>query len=238
MPKITKRVVENVKPGPSDVFLWDGETRGFGVRVKPSGRRSYIVQYRTLEGVSRRMTLGPHGVLTVTAARREAQQILAAVRRGVDPARDRLQGRRAPTVAELCERYLIEHARPHKKPRSAEEDERLIRLHVLPALGRRKVDGVARTDILRLHHSMRDRPGAANRTLALVSTMFNLAERWDLRPDNTNPTRHVKKMLRVNANAFCRPRKLGAWGMRWQQPSKRPLFRRPRSRPFAFSCSR
>lgn len=64
MPKITKSVVEATRPTDSDVVLWDSELRGFGVRVKPSGVRSYLVQYRNAHGRSRRVTVGMHGRLT------------------------------------------------------------------------------------------------------------------------------------------------------------------------------
>jgi integrase len=96
-------------------------------------------------------------------------------------------------VAELCDRYLDEHARPHKKPSSVEEDRRNIEKHVKPMLGSRKVASVTVADVQRLHRGMRDRPIAANRTLALLSKMFNLAEKWRLRPEHSNPCRHVEK---------------------------------------------
>jgi integrase len=92
----------------------------------------------------------------------------------------------------LAKRYLDEHARPKKKPSSIEADERNLNNHVLPALRQRPVAEVTRADIMRLHHQMRHAPGACNRTLALLSKMFNLAELWGLRPDGSNPCRHVE----------------------------------------------
>ena len=90
MPKITKRLVENLKPSDRDVVQWDTELRGFGVRVKPSGVRSYMIQYRNRYGRSRRYTIGMHGRLTAEEARQEARQLLAEVARGGDPASARV----------------------------------------------------------------------------------------------------------------------------------------------------
>jgi integrase len=127
----------------------------------------------------------------------------------------------ALTVAELCERYLEEHARVHKRSRSVEEDERNIRNHLKPLLGLRRVGEVTRADVehairaVREGKTARDEktrrhgrrivrggPVAANRTLALLRTMFNLAERWGLRPDHSNPCRHVKKFPERNRERF------------------------------------
>ena len=66
-------------------------------------------------------------------------------------------------------------------------------MHILPALGKLKICDITRADVARLHHSLRATPVAANRCLALLSTMMNLAEKWGLRADGTNPTRHIEK---------------------------------------------
>ena len=191
--KLTKRLVESIKPGATDIFVWDSELRGFGVRVKPSGRRSYLVQYRTSGNVSRRMTIGVHGVFTAETARTRARELLHAARSGADPATERDKVRTAPSVADFAERYMAEHATVKKKPRSVRSDETLLRLHILPALGTKKVAAISRADVTTLHHNMRDRPGAANRVIALLSKMMNLAEKWGMRPDGTNPCRHVER---------------------------------------------
>jgi len=198
MQKLTKRAVEALEAGEKDIFTWDSDVRGFGVRVKPmpSGRKSYIVQYRNGRGQSRRLTIGPHGTFTVETARERARELLRAARHGQDPVAERKAARHAPadpTVADLAERFKTAHAATKKKPSSARMDEVNLRLHVLPALGKRLVSEVTRADITKLHHDMRATPGAANRVLALLSKMFNLAERWGWRADGSNPCRHVEK---------------------------------------------
>lgn len=190
--KLTKRTVEAIAVGDADVLLWDDTLRGFGVKVTPKGVRVYVLQY-SFGGRSRRVTIGRHGELTVEEARRKALGLRAAVANGSDPAGVRATDRAVPLLAEFAQRYLSEHAAVKKKPLSLAADERNLRNHILPAMGRLKVSAITRADVVRFHQSMKAKPGAANRCLALLSKMFNLAEKWGIRPDGTNPCRHVEK---------------------------------------------
>jgi integrase len=213
MPKLTKRTVEALEtPTDGDVVVWDNELPGFGLRLWPSGKRSYLVKYRTHEGRQRKVTIGTHGSITAEEARDEARRYLGAASLGQDRGKAKSDHRSAPTVADLTRRYIEEHARTKKRPRSVEEDERLIRLHILPRLGNTKVAAITRQDVLRLNHDMRDRPGAANRTRALLSKMFNLAEKWGLRADGSNPCRHVEKYPENKLERFLNREELARLG--------------------------
>src|SRR5262245_40310313 len=113
MPKITKRVVDALRPDRTgrDVFTWDagdGALKGFGVRVKPSGAASYFVQYRNREGRTRRLVLGRVGELTPHEARQLAADRLKEVRKGADPSAERHAARTAMTVGEICDLYLAD----------------------------------------------------------------------------------------------------------------------------------
>src|SRR5690349_24174336 len=75
MTKLNKRAVDGLAPlCDRDIFAWDGEVRGFGVRVKPSGVKTYLIQYRNADGRTRRMVIGKHGILTTEEARDLARQ--------------------------------------------------------------------------------------------------------------------------------------------------------------------
>ena len=193
MSRITKRLVDSLRPDPErDVWAWDDEIKGFAVRVKPSGHKSYMVQYRS-EGRTRRYTLGAHGKLTPEQARKMAQKKLGEVAEGGDPAEERKRGRQALTLRELAARYLDEHAQLKKKPASTFRDKRLLDRFILPALGPRKIKTITRADVAALHHKIgQETPIQANRTLAVFSKMMTLAIRWGLYP-NENPCRHVER---------------------------------------------
>lgn len=217
MPKLTKRFVDSVKPPETgEATYWDDSLPAFGLRVRPSGRKTYVLMYR-VNGRLRKATLGQHGTLTPDEARTEAHEQLGAVRKGHDPAAERADRRRAPTMADLAERYLAEHADVHKKATSAARDREILRTRIFPALGSRKVAEVTRADVGKLHHSMRDIPYRANRTLALLSKMFNLAEAWGLRPDGSNPCRHVRRYREKRRERFLSREELARLGDALQQ---------------------
>ena len=192
MPKINKRIVAAAKAWNTAYDINDSELRGFGVRILPSGAHSYFVRYRR-GGQRRRISLGSHGALTPEQARAQAIQLLARVGAGEDPAASRQSGNHIVTVADLAKRFDEEHIAVRLKPASALSYRDNLRRHVLPTIGNLRATDVARADVAKLHHDLRHSRYQANRSLALMSKMFNLAEVWGLRPDGSNPCRHVKK---------------------------------------------
>src|SRR5882762_1049474 len=106
MAKILKRMVDALQPKPDrDVFAWDSELRGFGVRVKPSGVKSFLIQYRNAEGRTRRLVLGQYGVLSPEIARDMARTRLTAVAQGEDPSATRRAQRAGMLVSDVCDWY-------------------------------------------------------------------------------------------------------------------------------------
>jgi len=192
MPKLTKRTIDATEPQAAEFFIWDESIPGFGVRIMPSGRKSFVVQYRAGRR-PRRMSLGPSTVLTCDQARTRAITIIAAVRNGEDPSADRAAKRNAATVTELAERFDKEHISVRLKASTAKEYRGNLRRFILPALGRLAVPEITRADVAKFHHDLRHIPYQANRCLELVSKMFVLAEMWGLRPDGSNPRKHIRK---------------------------------------------
>ena len=190
--RLTKRILEAAEIKAKDYFIFDDELPGFGLRVMPSGRKIFVLQYRV--GIkSRRCTLGQYPVLTVEQARIAATRTLASVRDGHDPSGEKKLLAAAPTVRDLVQRFKDMHCAVHLKPKTRERYINLLDKYILPELGNFKIADVTRAHIAQLHHAMVKRPTNANRTLMVISKMFNLAELWGLRQDGTNPCRHLKK---------------------------------------------
>lgn len=200
--RITKRLVDSTRPGPRDSFIWDRDVKGFGVKVTPAGARVYVLQYRC-DGRLRRYTIGRHGSpWTAEEARTEGTRLLSQVVRGVDPADGKNSDRTDLTFAAFADRYLREHAALHKKKRSADLDRQLLRSHILPAIGSHRLTRIARADVARMHRGLAEKPIAANRALSLTAAMLTHAERWGLRPEGSNPCRHIEKFKERSRERF------------------------------------
>ncbi len=154
MPKLTKTFVEALKPGEPDYFIWDDLLPGFGIRVWPSGKKTYVAQYRA-DRRTRRMKIGTHGPITVEEARRAAKIILGGVAAGEDPQEEKVTRRKSITVAELCDDYLKatekglifgKGGKP-KKASTLDTDRGRIERHIKPLLGRKLVIDLSRADI-------------------------------------------------------------------------------------------
>lgn len=215
--KLTKRTVDASEAITSDLWVWDTEIKGFGLRVRPNGRKAYVVEYRPGEGgrraQKRRYTIGAHGSpWTPDTARTEAKRVLALVEQGKDPAAEKQAGKKAETMAEMCAKFLAEHVEIKRKGRTADEYKRLIDKIILPTLGSKKVKDVVRQDVAKLHHKLQATPYQANRVLAVLSKLFNLAEAWGIRSDGTNPCKHIEKFEEQKRERMLSAEELAALG--------------------------
>ena len=104
--------MDALKPNGSEFTVWDDTVSGFGVRVRPTGAKSYVVVYRAGAGRGapvRRYTIGAVGKITPEQARARAKVILGSVAHGHDPAGQKTTERGVPTMAELADRFMAEH---------------------------------------------------------------------------------------------------------------------------------
>jgi integrase len=203
--RVTKRVVDRLIPRATEFTVWDGKLPGFGVRVRPTGAKSFVVVYRAGSGRGapvRRYTIASVGRIAPEQARRRAQAILGAVAHGLDPASDKATERGTPTVAELADRFMVEHVEPKRKPGTAAFYRHVLTKIVKPELGAAKADKVTRAQIARLHAKLRATPFQANRMLAVVASMYAFAGRTGAVPEGTNPARKIDKFKEHRRERF------------------------------------
>jgi integrase len=212
--RITKRAVDALRANGRDYIDWDGDLPGFGVRVRPSGAKSYVVQYRAGRGrkaPSRRMTIAAVTKLTPDEARTRAKRIIGDVARDDDPAAERSRKSREMTIREVATLYVTDHVRAHNKPSWAGEIELVLNNRILPAFGAKRIGDLTRAEIKHWHSRMAASPYRANRCLAVLRKMLSLAHReWELRDDN--PATGVKPFPEKRRERFFSLTELQAIG--------------------------
>lgn len=200
--KLTKRLIDTLQPrSGSDFAVWDRELAGFGVRVRETGAKSFIIKYRNAQGRQRKMTLGSYGALTPEMARRLALSEMAKIAQGDDPAQIRQSAKHVRTVGELCDVYFEEASRGRvlyrgkaKKPNTLRIDKGRIERHIKPLLGDKAIQSLTRRDVEIFMFDVRDGKtandirtgprgrarvrggqGTAVKAIKLLSAIFNFA---------------------------------------------------------------
>jgi integrase len=227
MPKLTKRVVEGAVATDADLFLWDDDVQGFGLRVFQSGRRSYLIQYR-IGKRTRRVTIGSHGVWTVETARREAKALLGQVASGIDPADEKKRDAATLSIGDACDLYL-EEGLATAKDSSIRQARSNIENHIKPLVGKHLLATFTRGDVQQLLRDVaagksakttkkgprsksrvRGGKGTANRVINTLSATFTYMIDEKLRADN--PAIGVKKYPGKKLERFLSPAELHRLG--------------------------
>jgi integrase len=239
MAKLTKRFIDGLAVmSDSETVLWDDDLPGFGLRVKPSGAKSFLIQYRNSNGRSRRVTVGRYGVLTPEEGRSHARRLLADVARGRDPAETRRADRQAITVEELCREYLDKASRGFiisrrhraKKASTLVTDRGRVERHIIPLLGHRAVKDISTADIRAFLRDVADGKtaadvktrargraivkggrGTASRTVGLLGGIMSFAVEEGYRADNpVTGVRRAKDQKRMLRLSEADYRRLGS----------------------------
>jgi integrase len=206
--KLTDGIVKALPtPKSGSRITYDSEVTGFGARITAAGARSFILNYRTRLGRERRYTIGTFGDWKTAAARTEAVELKKQIDRGGDPLGDIHAGRGAPTVADLCDRFVSDYL-PRKRPSTQLSYGQQIEAEIRPALGRLKVAEVVFADVDRLHRAITRRaPYRANRCIALLSRMFSMAIRWGMR--TSNPCKGIERNQEFKRRRYLSAEELG-----------------------------
>lgn len=211
--RITKRAVDALrcKTGRERTFLWDDALAGFGVGAFPSGKKVYVAQFRK-DGRSRRVAIGEHGRLTPDEARSEAKKLLGAVEKGADPIAERRAARAVRSFRDAADEFMRLHVAPKRKDRTYQEYDRLLNVHLLPPLGARRLVDITRADVARLHAKLSDRPFAANRCLALISSIWTWAARREEVLFVNNPAKGIERNPERGRERYLTSEELGRLG--------------------------
>lgn len=194
--KLTDKLVRELEPpARGQKIVFDTELAGFAVRVTAGGTKTFVLDYRVesddgkLEHRRKRVSRYPG--LSVAEARKEAKQRWKDIKKGIDPWDGDRKSNTDPTLNTLIDRYIKDHL-PKKRPSSRRQDLSLINQWVRPELGTLRIADVKHSQIDRLHRKVSERrPYRANRLVALLSKMFALAVKWELRTDN--PAKGVER---------------------------------------------
>lgn len=150
MPKLTKSLVENEQPGTTQRFIWDTETKGFGVKIFVSGAKSFVFQYRSPEGQTKRLTIGKlSDSLTVDQARQIAKDRLRDVLNGRDPQQEKKTQKDAPTLSKVLDEYILDDVFKEKASSTQGSDLGRINRHLRPLLGKLIADKLTTNDVKR-----------------------------------------------------------------------------------------
>ena len=196
--------VRAARPRDKSYEIRDDIVTGLGLRVQPSGARTFFLA-RMVLGRRRFATIGSADVLTVPEARRKARSLIASY---TEPAR-KTDGPRTPgrPMTAFVEEFLERYAR-HWKPSTLETNRHLIRDHVLPAFGHMTVDAIKADDVRNWFASMGERPGSANRAMPALSVMMRMAELWGYRVHNTNPCKRTRRYKMKPKERFLTPEEM------------------------------
>lgn len=218
--RLTEKRIRDLTPALNQRFVWDQELSGFGIRVGPTGSKSFIIQYRVLGGrdsTQRRYTIAKCEKLSLEDARILARKYMMDARLGKDPFDNKNRLKVEPECCDLFERYINEHAKQNKSKKSAIEDERYIRKFINPQIGSIKLKSLNLIHIEKLHKSLKSTPTQANRVLAVVSMALTLAERWRLREVRSNPCYVIQRFTEVSRNRYFSENEVKSIGLAIKQ---------------------
>jgi integrase len=176
--KLTKRTVDAQKAGSAEYVVWDSDIRGYGLRVHPSGRKTYFLKYRTRDGkrIQIKLNVGVHGDVTPDGARKIAERWRDEIAGGGDP-RARMRAtveKNGDSFKSVAKNFIKRHVKKEGL-RSQPEIERQLKRYIYPAWECRSVDSIRTEDVAELLDTVEDNNGAtqADRVLATVRAIFN-----------------------------------------------------------------
>jgi integrase len=190
-------------PEVGKVDFFDATLKGFMLEVRASGGKTYYQRYTDERGRERQYKIGPADVLTLRQAKRKALQIKAEAILGGDPQEARQLRRSIPTLRNFVNEQYLPFVKGYK--RSWKTDETVLRVHILPELGRYFLDEVRPEFILAVTNKMHGEEyasGSVARVIVILRYIFNLATKWKVVPLGTNPASGIPVPPDVQRNRY------------------------------------
>ena len=197
---LNQRRVDRLKPRRAAYDIRDTDLKGFGIRVLPSGRKSYFLQTQH-EGRRRWTGIGDADAMSETEARSQARSVLAAVRKG----REGVPAQPAAIAFEAVADEVFAHCRRRWKLRTHAVNLSYYENSILPWFKGRPVAGIARREVLEWFGSLHAKPATANRSLPVLSVILRQAEVYGYRPEDSNPCKDIKRYRRRSRERFLSP---------------------------------
>ena len=210
--RLTQHIVDTQAANGRDRIIFDSQISGLGLRITPTGTKIFVAQAR-IAGRKRRITVGYAADMPLSKARAEAQQMIAAMHAGIDPAADqrarlRAAAARSVTLRDFSARWLAEHAFPKLKPRTAQGYKEILHRHILPTLGNLSIAAIDREQIERLHLAMAETPRTANQAVAIIRALLGFAVQHGLK--TSNPAASIKPYRENKRERFLSEQEIGA----------------------------
>lgn len=229
MPRLTRKLIETLEPRDGDYSVRDTEVIGLGVRVRPSGVKSFILTYRR-GGQLRKLTLGRADEgYAIEEARDHARAALRDLREGVDPQAVKIADRNALTVNAMIDHYMTDGPamKPNKKTSSWDTNRTLFDCHIRPLLGRRLAQDLTRLDIAKFQlevsqgktarnvktgYRKRSRVTGGKRVAALAVVTLGAAYEFAILTDllKSNPTKGVERFQTIRRERYLSDREIAA----------------------------
>ena len=204
---LTKRSVAAIEATGKTLFVWDADTKGFGVRVAPGGTKAFIVQYRDGARTVRK-TLGTYPTVAVERARQAAADILAANRLGETLPIMRGGGKLLGEVLDL----FIANAEAKKAPRTAADYKARIEKYIRPKFGTKRIGQVTRLEVERWHQEMSATPSQANHLLTILVAVFSYAAKNGLIKQSDHPALGISKYRENKRDRYLTLDEVAAFG--------------------------
>lgn len=196
--------------------MWDNDVKGFGAR-RQQDQISFFLKTR-IKGQQRWITIGRNGSpWSPETARKEAIQLMATAHTGEDPTEQRRRERAPkPIFADFAQTFLTVHG-PKLKSKTRVDYDGLLRLHLLPAFGRRRVEDISKSDVASFHAKLADKPRTANYAIAVLSKMMAFAEHEGIRKDHSNPCLVVERFREAKRDRYLSEDELAKLGQALNQ---------------------